>query len=99
MFIVDRSQSSRQLQSSGDPDRQGLITLHKARIHPLGLLDHLNVVKPPEDFLPDDLELQFGEPKPDAPVNTETKGNVSARPRPIDDELVRTIDDLFVAIS
>src|SRR3954452_17893876 len=89
----------RQLQLSGDPHRQALIALYKARIQPLGLLDHLNVLKAPEDFLPDDLQLQLGKPYPDATMNAEAKGDMRAWPSPVDDELIRAIDDLFVAVS
>src|ERR1700733_13940374 len=51
------------------------------------------------DFLPDDLQLQLGQPDSDAAVNTEAERNMRARPRPVDDEFVRTLDDLVVAVA
>src|ERR1700694_1103296 len=87
------------MSSAGDADRQGLIALHKTRIHPLGLGDHLNIVEALEDFFPDDLQLQLGQPQADAAVNTEAERDMGARPRPVDDELIGTIDYLFVAVA
>src|SRR6266480_3668336 len=85
--------------SAGNPDRQGLVAFDKARIHPLGLADHLNIIEPLEDFFPDYLQLQFGQPDPDATMNTEAEGEMGARPGSVDDELVGTIDHLFVTVA
>src|SRR6202011_694509 len=76
-----------------------LIALDEARIHPLGPAYHLNFVEPLQDLLPNDLELQLGEPDPDAAVDAEAERQMLARPRPVDQELVRTLDRLFVAVA
>src|SRR6185312_8197447 len=83
----------------GDADRQGLVTLHEAGIHPLRLADHLNIVVPLEDFFPDDLELKLCKPDSDAAMDAETEGDVGARPRAINDEFVGAIDHVFVAVA
>ena len=94
MFIVDRipNRCCRNGNSTRDPHRQGLVALDEARIHPLRLADHLNIVEPLQDFLPDDLQLQFGQPDPDAAVDAEAEGQVLARPGAVDDEIVRVLD-------
>src|ERR1039458_8470253 len=51
------------------------------------------------DFLPNDLQLQLGQSDSDAAMNPEAEGDVSARPRPVDDEFIGTIDDLVVAVA
>src|SRR5947209_4245166 len=89
----------REARSAGDPDWQGFIAFHKTRIHPLGLLDHLNVAEALEDFFPDDLELQLGKSQPDTAMYAEAERNVGARPRPVDYEFIRTLDHLLVAIA
>ena len=43
-------------------NRQRRVTPHHVRINPLGFANYLDVVEAPEDFFPDDLELQLGEP-------------------------------------
>src|SRR6266436_122307 len=73
--------------SAGDAHRQGFVAFDKAGIHPLGLIDHLNSVEAFQDFLPDDLQLQLGQPDPDATMYAEAEGEMSARSRPVDDEL------------
>src|SRR3954454_9596553 len=84
--------------SAGNSDRQGLVPFDKARIHPLGLADHLYIVEPLQDFFPDNLQLQLGKSEPDATVNAEPEGYVGSRPSPVDDELVGTIDDFLIAV-
>src|SRR5260370_33029473 len=95
MFIVDRSQSR---QSAEDAYRQRLIALYEARIHPLRLADHLNMVEALHDFFPDYLQLQLGQSDPDATMNAEAETDVGARPGPVNNELVRTIDPLAAAV-
>ena len=55
------------------PHRQGLVALDEAGIHPLRLADHLNVVEALEDFFPDDLQLQLGQPDADAAMDAEAE--------------------------
>src|SRR6202000_1664200 len=85
--------------SAGDTHREGLVTLDEARIHPLGLADHLHIVEPVEDLSPDYLELQFGQPDSDATMDTETERDMGARPGAVNNELIGTIDHLFVTIA
>src|SRR3954462_7712942 len=98
IFIIRRSQTVA-AGSAGDADRQRFITFDEAGIHPLRLPDHLNMVEALHDFFPDDLQLQFGKPDSGAAVNTESERDVSARPRSVDDELVGTLDHIFVAVA
>src|SRR5436305_3145334 len=85
--------------SDGDARRQGLVAFDKARIDPLRLADHLDIVEAFQDFLPDDLQLQFGEPQAHATVDAEAEGDVGARPRAVNDKLVGTLDRFFVAVA
>src|SRR6202790_461946 len=86
-------------QSAGDANRQGLVALDEARIYPLGLADHLNLVEPFQDFFPDYLQLKLGQSEPNAAMNSEAEGDVGTRPGPVNDEVVRTLDDLVVAVA
>src|SRR5581483_8622164 len=67
--------------------------------HPLGLVDHLYSVEALEDLFPDDLQLQLGQPHADAAVDAEAERQMRARPRTIDDELIRSLDRFLVAIA
>src|SRR6185312_7144136 len=71
--------------SRGDTNRQGFVALDEAGIHPLGLVDHLNLVEALEDFFPDDLQLQLGKTHADAAMDAEAERQMRARPRAIDD--------------
>src|SRR5581483_9307169 len=84
---------------AGYAHRQGLVPLDEAGIDPLGFTDHLDPVEALEHLLPDDPELQLGEPHADAAVDAEAEREVRARPRPIDDELVGTVDHFLVAVA
>src|SRR5216683_2340535 len=95
--LIDSKLGARQ--SAGDANRQGLVALDEARIYPLGLADHLNFVEPLQDFFPDYLQLKLGQSEPNAPMNTEAEGDVGTRPGPVNDEVVRTLDDLVVAVA
>src|ERR1700730_15370481 len=95
--LIDSKLDARQ--SAGDANRQGLVALDEARIYPPGLADHLDIIEPLQDFFPDYLQLKLGQSEPDAPMNTEAEGDVGTRPGPVNDEIVRTLDDLFVAVA
>src|SRR5882757_6198673 len=77
--------------SARNPHRQVLDPPHKARIAPLRLADHFDAVEALQHFLPDDLELQLGEPHADAAVDAEAERQMGAGPRAVDDELVRLL--------
>src|SRR3954469_6924413 len=83
----------------GNPHRQGLVALDEAGINPLRLFDHVDPVKALEDLFPDDFQLQFGKPHADATVDAEAERDMRAGPGTIDDELVRLLDDFFIAIA
>jgi hypothetical protein len=68
-------------------------------IDPLRFAHHLDPVKTLQHFLPDDLELQFGEPHADAAVNAEAERQMGTRAGAIDDELVGPFDPFFVAVA
>src|SRR5579871_4943561 len=85
--------------SGGDADRKRLVALDEARIHPLWLVHHLNLVKSLEDLLPDDLQLQLRQPHANAAVDAETERQMDARARAIDQELVGPLDCGLVAVA
>src|SRR5262249_8225867 len=82
-----------------DTDGQVLVALDEAGIAPLWLVHQLDIVEPLQDLLPDDLQLQFREPQAHAAVNAEAERQVRARPLAVDDEVVRLIDHLVVAVA
>src|ERR1700681_2081774 len=95
--LIDSTLGARQ--SAGDANRQGLVALDEARIYQLGLADHLNLVEPLQDFFPDYLQLKLGQSEPNAAMNAEAEGDVGTRPGPVNDEGVRTLDELLVAAA
>src|SRR5216683_2619091 len=95
--LIDSKLGARQ--SAGDANRQGLVALDEARIYPLGLADHLNLVEPLQDFFPDYLQLKLGQSEPNAAMNAEAEGDVGTRPGTVNDEVVRTLDYLVVAVA
>src|SRR3954453_15785243 len=82
-----------------NPHRQRLIPLDEARIDPLGLADHLDAVEALQHLFPDDLELELGEAHADAAGDAEAEGGAAARPRAVNDELVRPLEHLLVAVA
>src|SRR5437868_14009484 len=84
---------------AGDPDRQGLVTFDKTRIHPLGFIDHLNISESLENLFPDDLELQLGQPDSDAAMDAEAERNVGTWPGAVNDEIVGAFDHVLVTIA
>src|SRR5665647_3765131 len=79
--------------------RQGFDAAHEAGINPLRLANHLDPVEAFQHLLPYDSELQFGEPHADAAVDAETERQMGARPGAVDDEVVRLLDAVFVAVA
>jgi hypothetical protein len=53
---------------------------------------HLDDPMTRQQLLPQDAQLQFGEPIADAAMDAEAEGQMLARPRPVDDEIVRILD-------
>ena len=80
-------------------DRQLRIALHERRVGALRLADDFDEAEPLHDFFPDDPQLHFGQPVAHAAMDAETERQVVARLRPIDDELVRSLDRFFVAVA
>src|SRR5690349_810894 len=83
----------------GNAYGQGLVALDKAGINPRRLLDHVDPVEPLEDLFPDDLQLQLGKPHADAAVDAEAERDMGARPRAVDDEVVRLLDHFLVTVA
>src|SRR5262249_4198322 len=83
----------------GNAHRQGLVAPEEAGVGPLRLADPLDPVEAFQHLLPDDLELQPRKPHADAAMNAEAERQMIARTRAVDDELVRAVDDLLVAIA
>src|SRR5437764_1442214 len=52
-----------------------------------------------EDLFPDNLELEFGKPQADAAVNAEAEGEMRARTRAVDDEIVGLFDRVLVTVA
>src|ERR1700689_4251300 len=85
--------------SGRDPHRQFADPLDEGREHTLRLTDNLDSWQAIEDFLPQDLQLHFGQALADAAVNAEAERQMLARSRTIDDEPVGLFDRLLVAVA
>src|SRR5580698_3771789 len=72
---------------------------HKGRSNARGFARDLDDLESAQDFLPENFQLQFGQPVADAAVDAETKGQVLARSLAIDDEAVRLTYCRFVAVA
>ena len=68
-------------------------------VDPLRLVHHLDHWKALQDLLPKDRQLHLGEAVTNAPMDTEAEGEMLPRPRAVDDELVRPLDRLLVAVT
>src|ERR1700759_5562803 len=79
--------------------RQDLDAANEGGIDPLRLADHLDPVEALEHLLPDDLELQLGEPHADAAVDAEAERQVDAWAGAVDDELIRPLDHFLVTVA
>ena len=65
-----------------------------------GRLAHdLNSLKSPQEFFPEDLQLQFSKAVTDAAVDAKAKGQMLPRPLTIDDELVCVWNRRFIAVA
>src|ERR1700753_2644341 len=80
-------------------DWAGLVNPDKTGIYPPWVPPHPEIVTHAQHSLPDDLQLQFGQPHADAAMDAETERQMGARPGAVDDELVRVLDRLFVAVA
>src|SRR6202022_3873823 len=85
--------------SRGNAHRQGFDASHEARIHPLRLPDHFDLVESFQHLLPYDLQLLFGKPHADAAVDAEAERQMRAGAGAVEDEVVGVLDGLFVAIA
>src|SRR5580658_11148976 len=61
---------------------------HKRGPNPCRLAHHLDHARSRQEFLPQNLQLQFGEPVADTTVNAVTERQMLARPLPIDDKAI-----------
>src|SRR5262249_39005353 len=83
----------------GYADWKDLVAADEAGIDALRLANDLDAVEPLQHLFPDDAQLQLGKPHADAAVDAETERQMGARPGAVDDELVRPLDHLVVAIA
>src|ERR1700709_2705408 len=60
--------------------------------------NHLDLREARQDFLPQDLQLQFGQPVADTAMDAETERQMLPRARAVDDEAVRVFDRLRIAV-
>src|SRR3984957_2022186 len=84
---------------SRDSHRQFADPVNERREHPLRLADNLDVGQAIEDFLPQNLQLHFGQALADAAVNAEAERQVLAWAGAVDDEPVGLFDRLLVAVA
>ena len=68
------------------------IAPHEIGVDALGLARDLDAAEAFEDFFPENAQLQFREPVADAAMDAEAEGEMLARTRPVDDELLRALD-------
>src|SRR6202046_1492170 len=85
--------------SGRDPHRQFADPVYEGREHPLRLADDLDSRQAIEDFLPQDLQLHFGQALADAAVNAEAERQMLAWAGAVDDEPVGLFDRLLVAVA
>ena len=79
--------------------RQLGIPAHRRRTHPGRLPHDLDHREARQDLLPQNLELHLGQAVAHAAVDAETKRQVLARARAVDDEFIRPVDRVFVAVA
>src|SRR6185437_11865736 len=85
--------------SGRDAYRQMRDAVHEARVQTLRRPDHLDHGEAPQDFLPQQFQLQLGEAVANATMDAEAEGQMLARALAVDDELVGPLDRLLVAIA
>ena len=73
--------------------------MHEGREDALRLADHLDPLEAPQDLLPQDLQLQLRQAVADAAMDAEAEGEMLARPLAVDDEALRLLDRLRVAVA
>ena len=76
-----------------------LVALHEGRKDAMRLFHHLDAVVALEDLLPDDFQLQLRKAQAHAAVDAEAEREVRARSLAVDDEVVRLLDHLIVAVA
>src|SRR5437868_4854762 len=82
-----------------DQDRQFLDALHEAGADALRLADDLDHREPLQNLLPDHPQLHLGQAVADAAVDSEAERQVLAGAFAVDDECVRVLDRLLVAVA
>src|SRR5215831_19429584 len=83
----------------GNAHRHRLIAFDEVRAHAPRLADDLDTLEALQDLLPHHLELHLGQALADAAMDAEAERDVLAWARPIDDELVRILDHIGVAVA
>src|SRR5262245_7873167 len=84
---------------AGDPHRQRLDPAQEVRVGTLRRAHHLDREVTLEDLVPQDLQLDLGQPVTHAAMNARAERKVVPRPGPVDHEALRIVDDLLVAVA
>src|SRR5258708_40140699 len=82
-----------------DPHRQFADPADEGGKHPLRRADDLDAWQAIEDFLPENLQLHFGQALADTAVNAETERQMLAWTGAVDDEAVGVFDRFLVAVA
>ena len=77
--------------------RHPRVALHESTGRERWLVQHFDMAEAFHDFLPEDLQLQFGQTVADAAVDTEAERDVPTGIFAIDDEIIRTVPEPFVS--
>src|SRR5215467_8247251 len=83
----------------GNAHRHRLIAFDEVRAHAPRLADDLDTLEALQDLLPHHLQLHLGQALADAAMDAEAERDVLARTRAIDDEAIRVVDHIGVAVA
>ena len=83
----------------GQADHHLAVAADEVRLDALGLGQDLDVVEAGEQLLPEDPQLELGEPAAHAAVGADAEGEVVAGVAPVDDEAVGLLEAALVAVG
>src|SRR3546814_18449524 len=72
---------------------------HESLLNILGVADYLDVLEAGKQLPPQTPQLHFGQPIAHTPVHTESERDVIARIGTIDNEIIRILENAFVAVT
>src|SRR4029453_798311 len=82
-----------------DAYRQFLVTAQQARQDALRLAHHFDGRERLHDFPPEPAQRHLGKTQAEATVDTETEREVVPRVPPLDDEVIRPLEHLLIAVA